>query len=271
VPQRLRFLLLYHFIKRHLKEKVIVFFSSRNAVSFHAELLNYIDVPCVAFHGKQKQHQRSATYMQFCNAPSGVLLTTDVSSRGLDIPKVDWIVQFDPPDDPVKYIHRVGRTARAGNVGNALMFLLPQEQLFLKYLQVDARIGVNEYEFDLTKLNQGLQAQFEKLVKSNYYLRQSAQAAYEGYLLAYSASQLKNVFKIHELDLAKVARGFGLTEPPPVRVDLSESAARLNKKARKEFRTTQEAGAHGGVRQQRADQDTQRRGGEGAAGRQWSR
>jgi len=270
-PSEHRFLLLYHFIKRHLKEKVIVFFSSRNSVSFHAELLNYIDVPCAAFHGKQKQHQRSATYMQFCNAPSGVLLTTDVSARGLDIPKVDWIVQFDPPDDPVKYIHRVGRTARAGNCGNALMFLLPTENLFLKYLHVDARVNVNEYEFDLSKLNQGLQKQLESLVNSNYYLRQSAQAAYEGYLLAYSASQLKNVFKINELDLAKVARGFGLSEPPRIKIDLSESAARLNKKARKEFRQTQEGGDRGGVRQKRAHMEEQKRTGGAAGSRQWSR
>jgi ATP-dependent RNA helicase DDX18/HAS1 len=235
-PSEQRLILLYHFVKRNLKKKVIVFFSSRNSVSFHCELFNYIDVACVAFHGKQKQHQRSATYMQFCNAPSGVLFTTDVAARGLDIPKVDWIVQFDPPDDPVKYIHRVGRTARAGRCGNALMFLLPSEQLFLKYLFQDAQVAVNEYTFDLGKLDSSVTAQLETLVMGNYYLRTSAKQAYEGYLLSYSSSQLKNVFNIHQLDLARVAKGFALTEPPPITVDLSQSAAHLNKKARKEFR-----------------------------------
>ena len=113
-PSAMRFLVLYHFLRKYRDKKIIVFFSSRTSVSFHSELLNYIDVPCVGFHGKQKQHQRSATYMQFCNAPSGTLLTTDVSSRGLDIPRVDWIVQYDPPDDPVKYIHRVGANGSRG-------------------------------------------------------------------------------------------------------------------------------------------------------------
>ncbi|EPY33722.1 ATP-dependent RNA helicase DDX18/HAS1 [Strigomonas culicis] len=238
-PSEKRLLVLYHFVKRNAKKKVIVFFSSRNSVSFHCELFNYIDAPCVAFHGKQKQHQRSATYMQFCNAPSGVLFTTDVAARGLDIPAVDWIVQFDPPDDPVKYIHRVGRTARAGRAGSALMFLLPQENLFLKYLYDDARVTVNEYSFDLTKLNENVQEQLEKLVSSNYYLRTSARQAYEGYLLSYTSSQLKNVFNVHQLDLAAVARGFALSEPPPISIDLSQSAANMSKKARRESKEGQ--------------------------------
>ena len=50
--------------------------------------------------GKQKQTKRTTTFFQFCNAETGILLCTDVAARGLDIPAVDWIVQYDPPDDP---------------------------------------------------------------------------------------------------------------------------------------------------------------------------
>lgn len=50
--------------------------------------------------GKQKQSKRTTTFFQFCNAKEGILLCTDVAARGLDIPDVDWIVQYDPPDDP---------------------------------------------------------------------------------------------------------------------------------------------------------------------------
>lgn len=55
---------------------------------------------CFISQGKQKQTKRTTTFFQFCNADSGILLCTDVAARGLDIPEVDWIVQFDPPDDP---------------------------------------------------------------------------------------------------------------------------------------------------------------------------
>ena len=63
-------------------------------------------LPFFPLQGKQKQTKRTTTFFQFCNADSGILLCTDVAARGLDIPDVDWIVQFDPPDDPKEYIHR---------------------------------------------------------------------------------------------------------------------------------------------------------------------
>jgi superfamily II DNA/RNA helicase len=109
---RRRFLLLFTFLKKNLKRKVMVFFSSCNAVKYHGELLNYIDIPVMDIHGKQKQQKRTATFFEFCKAEKGILLCTDVAARGLDIPAVDWIIQYDPPDDPREYIHRVGRTAR---------------------------------------------------------------------------------------------------------------------------------------------------------------
>ena len=72
-----------------------------------------------ALHGKMKQAARAATLSAFADAPGGVLLCTDVAARGLDIPDVQWIVQFDPPQDPSAFVHRVGRTARMGRSGNA--------------------------------------------------------------------------------------------------------------------------------------------------------
>lgn len=74
--------------------------SSCAAVKFYGELLNYIDIPVLDLHGKQKQRKRTNTFFEFCNAKTGILLCTDVAARGLDIPQVDWIIQYDPPDDP---------------------------------------------------------------------------------------------------------------------------------------------------------------------------
>ena len=104
------------------------------------------------FQGRQKQQKRTSTFFEFCNAESGILLCTDVAARGLDIPAVDWIVQYDPTDDPREYSHRVGRTARAGGKGRALLFLLPTELGFLRYLK-QAKVPLNEYEFPLAKLS----------------------------------------------------------------------------------------------------------------------
>ncbi|KAL2645792.1 hypothetical protein AAZV13_05G013400 [Glycine max] len=152
VPCAKRFIVLYSFLKRHQSKKVMVFFSSCNSVKFHADILNLIQLNCSSIHGKQKQQTRTTTFFDFCKAEKGILLCTDVAARGLDIPAVDWIVQYDPPDEPKEYIHRVGRTARGeGGKGNALLFLIPEELQFLCYLKA-AKVPVKEYAYDEKKV-----------------------------------------------------------------------------------------------------------------------
>ena len=213
-----RFMLLFTFLKKNKKKKIMVFFSSCNSVKFHAELLNYIDVPVQDIHGRQKQVKRTTTFFQFCKSDSGTLLCTDVAARGLDIPKVDWIIQFDPPDDPKEYIHRVGRTARgATGSGRALLFLTPEETGFLRYLKA-AKVALNEYEFPSSKVS-NVQSQLQRLIESNYYLNRAARDAYRSYLLAYASHSHRDIFNVHELDLQCVGLAFGFTTPP--RVDLA--------------------------------------------------
>lgn len=224
-----RFLLLFTFLRRNLKKKVIVFFSSCNSVKYYAELLNYIDVPVLDLHGKQKQQKRTNTFFEFCNAPQGHLLCTDVAARGLDIPKVDWIVQFDPPDDPRDYIHRVGRTARAGKSGRSLLFLLPSEQGFLQFLAA-AKVPLNKYEIK-SEMVANVQDQLEKLISKNYYLHQSARDGYRSYLQAYASYSLKTIFDINKLDLRKVGKAFGFAVPPKVNISVGTSL-KAGKKAR---------------------------------------
>lgn len=77
------------------KKKVIVFLSSCASVDFYSELLNYIDLPVLGLHGKLKQQARTNRFFEFVNAQSGTLICTDVAARGLDIPEVDWVIQFD--------------------------------------------------------------------------------------------------------------------------------------------------------------------------------
>ncbi|KAH8520247.1 hypothetical protein H0E87_001637 [Populus deltoides] len=232
VPSAKRFVLLYSFLKRNLSKKVMVFFSSCNSVKFHADLLRYIQVECFDIHGKQKQQKRTSTFFDFCKAEKGILLCTDVAARGLDIPAVDWIVQFDPPDEPKEYIHRVGRTARGeGAKGNALLFLIPEELQFLRYLKA-AKVPVKEYEFDQKKLA-NVQSQLEKLVANNYYLNKSAKDAYRSYMLAYNSHSMKDIFNVHRLDLQAVAASFCFSSPPKVNLNMESNASKFRKKTHK--------------------------------------
>jgi ATP-dependent RNA helicase DDX55/SPB4 len=98
-----------------------------------------------ALHGKMKQAQREQTLENFAEnkendeengVESSILLTTDVAARGLDIPGVDWIVQFDMPQDPSAFTHRVGRTARMGAKGSALALLTKEESSYVAFLKI---------------------------------------------------------------------------------------------------------------------------------------
>ncbi|CAJ2642071.1 unnamed protein product [Trifolium pratense] len=232
VPCAKRLVVLYSFLKRFQSKKVMVFFSSCNSVKFHADLLKFIGLDCLNIHGKQKQHARTTTFFNFCKAEKGILLCTDVAARGLDIPDVDWIVQYDPPDEPKEYIHRVGRTARGeGGKGNALLFLIPEEMEFLRYLKA-AKIPVKNYLFDDKKLS-NVQSQLEKMVASIYHLNSMAKEAYRSYILAYNAHSMKEIFNVHRLDLQAVATSFSFTNPPKINLNIDSSASKHRKKIRK--------------------------------------
>ena len=83
----------------------------------------------------REQRERTRAFFEFAHAPGGVMLCTDVCARGLDLPNVDWIVQYDPPDDVATFVHRVGRAARLGHKGHSLLFLTGKEMPYLEVLE----------------------------------------------------------------------------------------------------------------------------------------
>ncbi|KAL9652202.1 hypothetical protein ABK040_013971 [Willaertia magna] len=228
IPAKDKFVLLYSFLKKMTqmkgkKRKMIIFFSSCAEVKYFSELLNYINIPVLSIHGKMKQNKRTSTFLKFCTCDEGILLSTDVAARGLDIPKVDWIIQYDPPENPKEYIHRVGRTARAGNVGHALLFLLESETGFLKYLKKEG-IPLNELDFPRSKLA-NFHDTLEKLISTNYYLYKNAEDAFKSFIKAYASHPLKDIFSFKVLDVAGVTKSFGLKTTPYVDLKALEVGA----------------------------------------------
>jgi ATP-dependent RNA helicase DDX10/DBP4 len=92
-------------------------------------------VPLMRLHGKMGQHQRMATYDEFCKKDRALLLATDLVARGMDFPNVDWVVQLDCPESVDEYIHRAGRTARSDQAGNSVLVLNPSEKKMIKELR----------------------------------------------------------------------------------------------------------------------------------------
>lgn len=90
--------------------------------------------PVWGLHGRMAPKKRQAVFSSYAAAPAGVLLCTDVAARGLDVPDVAWVVQFEPPSDVDFFVHRVGRAGRAGAIGASMTMLLPSELPYVDLL-----------------------------------------------------------------------------------------------------------------------------------------
>ena len=225
-----KFLFLFTFFKKNKNSKILVFFATCKEVEFYSSLLNYVDVPVLSITGEYKQQKRSTTFMEFCSLDKGILLCTDVAQRGLDIPDVDWVIQYDPPHDPEEYLHRVGRTARGANkVGKALLMIMPNEINFIRMLQL-YKIKLDEFQFPEKKLAK-VQEQLEKLVnKKDKYLLNLATEAYRAYIHSYHANTDKDTFDLEKLDLLKVCKSFGLISPPFVHLNIKPKTNSMRRK-----------------------------------------
>ncbi|KAL4563740.1 hypothetical protein LXL04_027785 [Taraxacum kok-saghyz] len=233
-------------------QKIVVFFSTCDAVDFHHALLTqfhtfsnpqsetekseqkFLECNLLQLHGNMKHEDRIKTFNSFKSEKSALLLSTDVSARGLDFPKVRCIIQYDSPGEATEYVHRVGRTARLGEKGDSLLFLQPIEVDYLKELQ---KHGVMLTEYPLVKLLDGLnlkhhvrkfvsiemhpwvvslQRSLESFIFKEAKVKKLAQNAFCSWVRAYSAhrGELKSIFMVKKLHLGHVARSFGLKEQP---------------------------------------------------------
>jgi ATP-dependent RNA helicase DeaD len=123
VPDNLKFSLLVHLLKHEKAELVMVFCNTRNNTDFVANNLNAAGIDATAIHGGLTQEKRNRVMKQFHSQNVHVLVCTDVAARGLDIPDVSHIYNYDIPKYSKDYIHRIGRTARAGKEGIAINIL----------------------------------------------------------------------------------------------------------------------------------------------------
>jgi len=110
-------------------------------------------------HGDIAQNQREVTLKRFKEKKFSVLVATDVASRGLDIPSVELVIQVEPPKDPETYIHRSGRTARAGRSGTCITFYTLKQKGLIQQIEYKAgikfeKIGVPQPE-DIIKATSG--------------------------------------------------------------------------------------------------------------------
>nr|GME10683.1 DEAD-box ATP-dependent RNA helicase 17 isoform X1 [Ipomoea batatas] len=242
------------FEKEASTQKVVVFFSTCDAVDFHHSLLSeflwnpslqsdlevrqkILSCNILRLHGNMNHDDRRTAFNAFKTEKTALLLSTDVAARGLDFPKVRCIIQYDSPGEATEYVHRVGRTARLGEKGDSVLFLQPIE---VEYLQDLEKHGVTLTEYPLLKLLDSfpvfgmkhlskkfvsiemhpwsifLQRSLESFVTTEANLKKLAKNAFCSWVRAYTAHRgdLKRIFMVKKLHLGHVAKSFALKEQP---------------------------------------------------------
>jgi len=127
-------------------DAMIVFVRTRNDTVDIAEQLERAGYPAVALNGDMNQAQRERTVDQLKSGKSSILIATDVVARGLDIQRISLVVNYDLPGDNEAYVHRIGRTGRAGREGMAISFVRPREMYSLRHYERLTSGTVNTYE-----------------------------------------------------------------------------------------------------------------------------
>ena len=136
VPKSSKDSLLIHLLGKHPEwTKVIVFTKMRHGADRICKKLHRHDIPCAAIHSDKTQNQRTRALDGFRRGEVRVLVATDIASRGIDVPEVSCVVNTEIPMELESYVHRIGRTARAGESGAALTFVTPEERAGLKALE----------------------------------------------------------------------------------------------------------------------------------------
>ena len=127
--------MLLEILRRPEVESAIVFTRTKSRADRIAKMLQRNHIKAVQIHGDRSQGQRNAALAGFRGRHYRVMVATDVAARGLDIPDVSHVINFDLPEETESYIHRIGRTARMGKSGEAISLVTPEERVMLARLE----------------------------------------------------------------------------------------------------------------------------------------
>ena len=141
--------LLLELLKQEHLKCVLVFTRTKNRANKVTQMLDRNHISADAIHGNKSQSQRTRALQDFKSGRLRVLVATDIAARGIDIDNISHVINFDLPNEPESYVHRIGRTARAGAAGTAYSFCATDERNFLRDIEKLTRqnIEVMEHKF----------------------------------------------------------------------------------------------------------------------------
>ncbi|KAK2466230.1 hypothetical protein APHAL10511_001872 [Amanita phalloides] len=222
--------IIIHETSMNASSQFIVYFATCACVDYFYKIFAHLLPPSVSvhsLHGNLPPHARTRTLNSFASAVStsaspSILLATDVAARGLDLPHVDVVIQFDPPSDPKAFSHRCGRTARAGRSGRAWVLLVGRESDYVDFMSI-RKIPLKEQPYlkDLPTTNDQedsstavFQSRIREFVLTDRAIHDKSIQAFVSFVRAYSKHEASYIFRLKDLDLVGVAKCFGLLRLP---------------------------------------------------------
>lgn len=220
VEPELKLASLLEFMRCRNIQKALIFFPTCACVEYWSEILPDLmsDTKCLALHGKMKGG-RFKVLDQFKKESRALLLCTDVLARGVDIPEMNWVVQWEPPSNAAAFVHRVGRTARQGQHGNALILIQSNEDTYVDFLERNQNVSLTKVS-DINATVE-LQAKAQEY-RDRIHLKQienrsifdKANRAFVSHIQAYSKHECNFLLRVNDLNLAKIASCYGLLKMP---------------------------------------------------------
>ncbi|XP_009764877.1 DEAD-box ATP-dependent RNA helicase 18 [Nicotiana sylvestris] len=208
---------LVHLLTKNRSKKIMIYFMTCACVDYWGTVFPRLSClksfSLISLHGKMKQSAREKAIASFTSLSSGILLCTDVAARGLDIPGVDYIIQYDPPQDHKMFIHRVGRTARLGRQGSAVVFLLPKEEAYVEFLCIQ---GVFLEEGECASEAPDIIDEIRSAAKKDRDVMEKGLRAFVSYIRAYKEHHCSYILRWKELEIGKLGTGYGLLQLPSV-------------------------------------------------------
>jgi len=135
VEKSLKSNLLFTVLQKAQSKSVLVFSRTKHGADRIARVLNKKGIGCEAIHGNKSQNARQRALTNFKSGKTRVIIATDIAARGIDIADLEMVINYDLPDVAETYVHRIGRTGRAGKSGTALSFCAPNERMMVKDIQ----------------------------------------------------------------------------------------------------------------------------------------
>jgi len=177
-------------------DAMIVFVRTRTMTAELAEKLAARGFASAALSGDMQQQQREATIERLKSGKLDIIVATDVAARGLDVPRISHVVNYDIPLDTEAYVHRVGRTGRAGREGNAILFVARRERYLLRAIERATRQQIEPMEMPSNEdLSERRVTQFKAEIE----------AALDGQPLDFFQAVVEQFQREHEVEMADVA------------------------------------------------------------------